>query len=43
MKHQALLFLHGWGGGGVRGVLVTDVGGGGRLGDGMGDDVLSGW
>ena len=30
--------------GGVRGVLVRDVvGGGGRVGGGMGDGVLSGW
>ena len=27
----------------MRGVLVRDVGGGGRLGGGMGDGVLSGW
>ena len=32
------------GGGRVRGVLVRDVvGGGGRLGGGMGDGVLNGW
>ena len=32
------------GGGGMHGVLVRDVvGGGGRLGGGMGDGVLSGW
>ena len=32
------------GGGKVHGVLVRDVvGGGGRMGGGMGDGVLSGW
>ena len=32
------------GGGGVSGVLVRDVvGGGGRLGGGVGECVLSGW
>ena len=30
-------------GGGVTGVLVRDVDGGGRLGGGVGDGVLSGW
>ena len=48
IKYQALrphfFSMDGWGwwwvgGGGVHGVLVRDVGGGGRMGDG----VLSGW
>ena len=52
MKYQALrphfFSMGGWGwwwvgGGGVHGVLVRDVGGGGRMGGGMGDGVLSGW
>ena len=52
MKYQALrphfFSVGGWGmvkrgGGGVHGVLVRDVvGGGGRVGGGMGDGVLSG-
>ena len=44
---KAPLFLCGWVGlvsGGVHGVLVRDVvGGGGRVGGGMGNGVLSGW
>ena len=46
MKYQALRphFSPLVGGSGrVRSVLVRDVGGGGRAGGGMGDDVLSGW
>ena len=48
MKYQALrphsFFMGGWGWwGGVCGVLMRDVvGGGGRVGGGMGDGVLSG-
>ena len=38
------LYAVGWVGGWVHGVLVWDVvGGGGRVGGGIGDCVLSGW
>ena len=55
MKYQALrhhffsgwvgwVVMVGWVSGGVCGVLVRDVvGGGGRMGGGIGDGVLSGW